>query len=439
MSSNPIMLHHKTPVEQAIVLENISKTYRIYARPQDRLLQSIMPGKRQYFTSFTALQPLSLTIKRGEAVGIIGRNGSGKSTLLQLICGTLTPTTGKGEAWGRISALLELGTGFNPELSGEKNIYLNASILGLSKAEIAEKLDMIQQFADIGDKIYQPVKTYSSGMYVRLAFAVAIATEPDILIVDEALAVGDEMFQRKCFARIQELKQRGTTILFVSHSSRTILDVCDRAILLDKGELLLEGEPKYVLAQYHKMIFAPEHKVEEIRQSLKNNEPVAVPQSTYAEALRPETTVHYATKGAEIQHPHLLTPDGRPANLLERGKEYMLRYNVRFLEPAQGVQFGMLIKTLTGIELAGYSLPPADGETDNVEKDTVIQVSFRFPAHLLPGSYFINVGCSAMINGERTYLHRILDVLMFKILPEGDINQGGIVDLQIKPHLQKIS
>lgn len=438
MSSSPLMLHHKHSADEAIVLKDISKTYRIYARPQDRLLQSIMPGRRQYFTNFTALQPLSLTLKRGEAVGIIGRNGSGKSTLLQLICGTLTPTTGQGEAWGRISALLELGTGFNPELTGEKNIFLNASILGLSKAEIEEKFEMIQQFADIGEKIYQPVKTYSSGMYVRLAFAVAIATEPDILIVDEALAVGDEVFQRKCFARIQELKQKGTTILFVSHSPRTVIDVCDRAIMLDKGELLMEGTPKDVLAQYHKMIFAPEHKWDEIRQSLKNKQPTAS-LTTYVEALRPETTVHYTTQGAEIQHPHLLTPEGQPANVLERGKDYIVRYNVHFHQPAKQVRFGMLIKTLTGIELSGYSIPPEQELTEDVVEGTVIQVSFRFPVHLLPGSYFINVGCSAMVHGERIYLHRIVDVLMFKIMPEGDINQGGIVDLQIKPHLQKIS
>ncbi|MGE8454772.1 MAG: ABC transporter ATP-binding protein, partial [Pseudomonadales bacterium] len=235
-----------------IRVDRLSKCYQIYDRPHDRLKQFVAPRVRNmlgrppvnYFREFWALRDVSFNVGRGETVGIIGRNGSGKSTLLQMICGTLMPTSGTVETHGRVAALLELGAGFNPEFTGRENVFLNAMVLGLSQSEVEQRFDEIAAFADIGQFIEQPVKHYSSGMYARLAFAVAINVDPDILVVDEALAVGDEPFQRKCFARIDAIKNRGATILFVSHSGAAIINLCDRAILLNAGERLFTGIPK---------------------------------------------------------------------------------------------------------------------------------------------------------------------------------------------------
>lgn len=248
--------------EAAIRVRDLSKHFAMFERPQDRLKQMLVPrlqraaglAPKRYFQEFTALSGVSFEVARGETVGIVGRNGCGKSTLLQIVCGTLQPSSGTVEVNGRIAALLELGAGFNPEFTGRENVYMNAAILGLTRAQTDERFDEIARFADIGIFIDQPVKTYSSGMYVRLAFAVAISVDPDILVVDEALAVGDEAFQRKCFARIEQIRERGGTILFVSHAAQTVVQLCDRAILLDRGEVLLDGKPKIVVNQYQRFL-----------------------------------------------------------------------------------------------------------------------------------------------------------------------------------------
>ncbi len=249
----------------AIQVKNISKHFLMFEKPEHRLKQMIVPKLQRlagqqpklYYRDFVAVNDVSFEVERGATVGIIGRNGSGKSTLLQMICGTLQPSHGSVLVNGRIAALLELGAGFNPEFTGRENVYMNAAILGLSRKETEERFEEIERFADIGIFIDQPVKSYSSGMYVRLAFAVAINVEPDILIVDEALAVGDEAFQRKCFARIEQIKENGATILFVSHGSQTIVQLCDRAILMDRGEVILDGVPKTVVNQYLRLLHMP--------------------------------------------------------------------------------------------------------------------------------------------------------------------------------------
>ena len=244
--------------EIAIKAENLSKSYQIYEKPHDRLKQSILPrlfqlfgkGNKQYFREFSALKDVSFEIKRGETVGIIGRNGSGKSTLLQIICGTLNPTQGNIQLNGRVAALLELGAGFNPEFTGKENIFTNGALLGLSRDEIEKKFDAILAFADIGLFIDQPVKTYSSGMFVRLAFAIAANLEPDVLIIDEALAVGDMAFQAKCMARIRALMDGGTTVLFVSHDLGSVRNICQRVIWLKDGQLISFGDPKTIVDSY---------------------------------------------------------------------------------------------------------------------------------------------------------------------------------------------
>ncbi|MGY4598065.1 ABC-type polysaccharide/polyol phosphate transport system ATPase subunit [Bradyrhizobium sp. GM22.5] len=266
MSSKPI-----------ISLRGVGKCYNLYDKPSDRLRQMVtnrLPAHRakQFYREHWALRGVSLDITHGETVGIIGQNGSGKSTLLQLICGTLAPTEGEVRVEGRIAPLLQLGAGFNPEFTGRENVAVNAAILGLSADEIDARFDDIVAFADIGEMLERPVKLYSSGMYARLAFAVAINVDPEILIVDEALAVGDEGFQVKCYGRIRQIRDSGATVLFVSHTRSTIVELCDRAILLDSGHKLLDSEPKPVMAAYQKLLFAPATDKAAIRAGIQRGE-----------------------------------------------------------------------------------------------------------------------------------------------------------------------
>jgi len=237
--------------EIVIRAANLSKSYQIYSKPHHRLLQGLFRSRKRFYSDFMALQDVSFEVRRGEMVGIIGRNGSGKSTLLQILCGTLAPTAGSVEVKGRIAALLELGAGFNPEFTGRENVYMNAAILGLSTAEIDERFEQIVSFADIGDHLEQPVKTYSSGMYMRLAFSIAVAVDPDIFVVDEALSVGDIAFQNKCMARIRKMSERGTTILFVSHDLSTTQVLCDRVVWLNGGRVARIGDPVQVSREYY--------------------------------------------------------------------------------------------------------------------------------------------------------------------------------------------
>ena len=319
--------------EFAIRVINLSKCYQIYAAPRDRLKQFVFPrlqslsghAPRRYFREFWALKDVSLEIKKGETVGIIGRNGSGKSTLLQIICGTLSPTNGNVETNGRIAALLELGSGFNPEFTGRENVYMNAAVLGLSKEEIDARFDDIAAFAEIGEFIEQPVKIYSSGMVVRLAFAVAINVDPEILVIDEALSVGDELFQRKCFSRIESIKNSGATILFVSHSGSAIIELCDSAVLIDLGEKLALGNPKEIVGNYQKLIFAPSDKRGLIREQIRqmdyqlekpartSNEDRAPVhqwgelQESFDPNLKPSSTIEYESLGPIIGQPEIYT------------------------------------------------------------------------------------------------------------------------------------
>lgn len=413
----------------AIKTEGLAKTYFLYDSPADRLKQFVFRWK-PWFRPFAALKPATLEIRKGETVGIVGRNGSGKSTLLQLICGTLTPTAGKITVNGRVSALLELGSGFNPEFTGRENIFLNGQILGMSRREVEKKYDAIIAFSGIdAAHIGQPVRTYSSGMVVRLAFAVAVATDPDILIVDEALAVGDIAFQRKCFARIQEMQKKGATILFVSHAVQTVQELCHRVLLMDEGEILMDGASKPVLAQYGRLMFAPEEKRDEIRKEL----PVAgcrLPEA-FDEGMEPESTVEYEKRGAEIKNPRLTTLRGKKVNVLKRGQRYVYTYDVRFSEAAKGVRFGMNIKTKSGVVLGGATTH-TEKEAENRMRGGGCRVRFTFRCLLLPGTYFTNAGCSGIINGERVMLHRILDACMFRVAEEPALKATGTVDFEVQ-------
>ena len=445
--------------DQVIIrIDNLSKCYHIYDRPQDRLLQGLWRGKKHFFRPFWALRDISFEIAKGETVGIVGRNGSGKSTLLQLISGTLAPSSGEIIINGKIAALLELGAGFNPDFTGKENVYMNGAIIGLSTQEIESCYGDIISFADIGDFIDQPVKTYSSGMYVRLAFAVAINVKPEILIIDEALSVGDEAFQRKCFSKIQTFKQNGGTILFVSHSGAIIVELCDRAVLLDQGELLGIAKPKLIVSKYHKLIFAPMDKAEAVRneikrlisrenQSLQNHEenseasekqiePEKHKESAYLKAyydpfLQPKSTFRYISQGAQIEEPRITTMAGERVNVLVRGEDYIYSYFVVFSQPAVNVRFGMLIKTITGVELGGAVSATVEDALKETQIDEVYEVRFQFKCTLNPGAYFLNAGVVGMLADEEIYLDRIIDAVMIRVQPEDNLLATAIVDFSI--------
>ena len=440
--------------EIAIKVEGLSKIFPVYAKPHHRLMQMLLPGTRdRWYREFQALHDINLTVHRGETMGIVGRNGSGKSTLLQLICGTLTPSSGSVAVHGRIAALLELGSGFNPEFTGRENVYLNGTVLGLSREEIDARFDDIVSFADIGDFIEQPVKSYSSGMSVRLAFAVAINVMPDILIVDEALSVGDEAFQRKCFARIETIREAGATVLFVSHSAGTVIELCDRAVLLDHGELLLSGSPKYVVSRYHKLAYAPNDKLDVIRNQLREHHQlvgglsISGDDSSPAEAeeqsddvywdegLKPQSTIRYEHRGATIENPHIETLDGKPVNVLRAGDEYVYTYTASFQKAAVAVRLGMMIKTISGLELGG-AVTAALGNNDlTVSTGQQVVARFRFRALLAPGTYFMNAGVSAHDSEGETYLDRLIDAVMFRVMPDEERLATGWVNFEMRPSL----
>lgn len=443
----------------AIKLENVSKCYHIFENPRDRLMQMIRGKRKKYYKEFWAIQPLSLEVHKGETVALIGRNGSGKSTLLQMICGTLNTTTGTIETRGRVAALLELGSGFNPEFTGRENVYLNAAMLGLTEEEIDARYDDIVAFADIGDFIDQPVKTYSSGMYVRLAFAVAIHVTPDILIVDEALSVGDEAFQRKCFARIDAIRDSGATVLFVSHSASTVVELCDRAILLDRGEVLSSGTPRRVISQYQKLLYAPADKVAQVRADIfEGREPQRgqphdgavtavgdgeagaaaddLPRAYWEEGLRSESAIPYAQQGVGILDPHMQTLDGRRVNHLVPGEQYVYTYKVRFDQLSTAVRFGMMIRTITGVEVGGSASHPEGEGLSFADPEQTAIVRFRFRCRLAPGTYFANAGVLGLGAEGEEYLARIIDVFMFRVMPVPRRLATGLVDLDVVPHVR---
>ncbi|MEZ6961505.1 MULTISPECIES: ABC transporter ATP-binding protein [unclassified Aeromonas] len=447
----------------AIKVENLSKCYEVYDTPRDRLKQFIFPRmqsvvrvveRQNYYREFWALRNVNFEVKKGETVGIIGCNGSGKSTLLQMICGTLNPTSGSLNTKGRIAALLELGSGFNPEFTGRENVYLNGAVLGLSNKEIDERFDDIADFADIGEFIERPVKTYSSGMTVRLAFAVQAMVDPDILVVDEALAVGDEKFQRKCFARLEELKSKGSSILFVSHSSASIVELCDRTLLLDHGNQLMFGDSPSVVRIYQKILYASvdsrerlirelladeifshsqEVNIEEknecsnvtIKTKVKNNKLT----DAYDPGLIPETTTVYPSQGAIINAIRIINNDNESVNILQSSNTYSFVVSGQFLKDFSGVYFGIHIKSVSGMEITGQRFPQEGHYLERVRAGQNFEMKFTFRMDLLPGVYFSGGGIWS--STEPHCAHRIVDAIMFRVNPgEEAIHSFGYVDLR---------
>lgn len=447
--------------ELCICVEGLAKRYEVYAQPVDRLKQMTLPRlqrglrmpERTYFAEFWALRGVDFDVRRGETVGIVGRNGSGKSTLLQIICGTLTPTAGRVAVHGRVAALLELGSGFNPEFTGRENVYLNATVLGLSRAEIDARFGDIAAFADIGEFIEQPVRTYSSGMYIRLAFAVAVSVDPEILVVDEALSVGDELFQRKCFARIERIRANGATILFVSHSAGAVLELCDRAVLMDGGEMLTQGLPKEIINCYHKLLYSPPDQVAAIRKEIRqksgpvssNREVDDTPLVTYSSedaletfdpALSSSSAVEFVSRGALIKDIVLLTEDGRRVNGLVRGRRYRFCYKVEFTKALFKVRFGCLVKNVSGLPICGTLSDASIQDGIVVERaGQWAEAEFAFDCMLNPGVYFVNAGVFGVEDEAETLLHRVADATAFRVMPVENNRSTELVDFNVEPQV----
>lgn len=442
----------------AIRVEGLSKIFAIYRKPHHRMLHMLLGASNgeRWVERFQALKDIDLEVKRGETVGIVGRNGSGKSTLLQIICGTLASTSGQVEVKGRIAALLELGAGFNQEFTGRENVHLYGTVLGLTRSQVEQRLASILEFADIGEFIDQPVKSYSSGMYVRLAFSVAIHVDPDILVVDEALSVGDEAFQRKCFAKIESIKEAGATVLFVSHSATAVIDLCDRAVLIDAGEVLAVGEPKQIVTQYQKMLYAPKDRLAEIKEEIKSkpngrspelhaaNTPLVAQDSEasyflphWDPGLVPPTAIGYEPKGARISDARIQTIDCEKVNVLVPGETYEYRYLVSFEEQASFVRFGMMIRTTTGAELGGTATSNPSDAIALVAPGSRFEATFRFRCVLAPGVYFLNAGVLGDIGIGEEFLDRKMDVAMFRVMHTGRRLVTGYVDMDFDASIER--
>lgn len=424
----------------AIRVQDVTKLYKLYDKPSDRFKESLGLSKKIKYREHYALHNLNFDVQKGECVGIIGTNGAGKSTILKIITGVLNPTSGNVEINGRISALLELGAGFNMEYTGLENIYLNGTMIGFSRSEIDQKLDDILSFADIGDFIHQPVKTYSSGMFVRLAFAVAINIDPEILIVDEALSVGDVFFQAKCYKKFEDFKQQGKTILFVSHDLGSISKYCDRVVLLNKGQKLAEGKPKEMVDMYKKVLVGQldlDHVEEEQENMAKspNIEQILNKKSEDGiwkqQLTNNQNAIEYGDKKAEIVDYAILDDQGNITNSVEKGKDFYIRMKVRMNEPIQLPIFAYSIKDSRGTEITGTNTMY---EKTNFDVGKIMEVTFRQKMSLQGGEYLLSLGCTSFEADDFVVYHRLYDVCNIAVV--SDKNTVGYYDMDSKITVQ---
>jgi len=435
----------------AIRVTNLSKRYEIYSNPRDRLKQFVLPRlqrlarqpSKQYFREFWALKEVSFEIKKGETVGIIGRNGSGKSTLLQLICGTLNPTSGSIQTNGRIAALLELGSGFSREFTGRENVYMNAAVLGLSQEEIDARFDIIAAFADIGEFINQPIKTSSSGMVVRLAFAVQASVDPEILVVDEALSVGDAKFQAKCFELLRHLNEHGTSILLVTHSSEQIVTHCSTAILLNNGTQIETGEPKHVVNRYMDLLFGKEKIAISAKSDIRTETSVSsnISQDYKLSWLEDDFAKRHGYNpheyrwgdGAATILDFYFAADDEPyPSAVSTGQRITLAVSIKFHRDFYRPILGITIKTKEGVTVYGVNSETL--ECDDFIKlgrsGSVIQAETVFTCRLAPGDYFISLGIASK-HGEEVIPHdRRYDSIHLHVRPNSKF--FGLADLELK-------
>ena len=449
--------------EELISVKNVSKVYRLYDRPIDRLLESISIRKKSYHKDFFALQNISFTVNKGEAVGIIGTNGSGKSTMLKIITGVLSPTNGSVETKGTVCALLELGAGFNQDYTGIENIYMNGTMMGISKEEMDKKLPEILAFADIGDFVHQPVKSYSSGMFVRLAFALYISIDPEILIVDEALSVGDVFFQAKCYHRMDELKKKGTTILMVTHDLGSVMKYCDRVILFNKGEKVGEGLPGQMVDQYKKILAGKDPAAEKFvdeqdflgegikalsdsnlsdsdlsdsKESAPSKQENEKPQQLMKDemSINPSAQL-YGNGKAEIIDFGIFDKDGKLSNILIKGERFTIRERIHFYDEIAAPIFTFTIKDKRGMDLSGTNTLFEGENIPAVKAGDEYICSFTQKMNLQGGEYLLSISCTGFEGGEHIVYDRKYDITSITVL--SNKNTVGIYDMESEVALER--
>ncbi len=413
----------------SIRVNNVTKIYRLYDKPIDRLKEALSITRRSCHREYYALRGVSFDVKKGETVGLIGVNGAGKSTMLKIITGVLTPSSGTVEINGRVSALLELGAGFNNEYTGLENIYLNGTMMGYTRAEVDERLDDILSFADIGDFIHQPVKTYSSGMFVRLAFAVAINIDPEILIVDEALSVGDVFFQSKCYRKFEEFKEQGKTILFVSHSLSSINKYCDRVILLNKGQKQAEGSAPEMIDLFKKILVNQDAEPEDDA-DIFSDESEEISEGWKSKLQLNPVQNSYGDGRAEIVDFAIVDSKGRIVNALEKGSHFKIKMRVRFNQHIEEPIFAFTIVNLQGTDVSGTNTMYEKVNVGSVEKGDVKTVTFEQRMDMQGGDYLLSLGCTGYSDGEFTVYHRLYEVCSINVI--SDKNTVGFYDMNSK-------
>ena len=424
--------------ENIIEIKNLTKSYKMYNSKQARLIEAIIPKYNKH-TEFKALNNLNLEVKKGEILGILGKNGAGKSTLLKIITGVATQSSGSIQVKGKISSLLELGTAFNMELTGEENIYQHGQVMGLTKKEIEEKKQEIIDFADIGDHLYQPVKTYSSGMFARLAFACAINVDPDILIVDEVLSVGDMAFQLKCFKKFEEFKKKGKTILFVTHNVSDVLKNCNRAIILEHGTKTFDGDVKEGVELYKKIITGNDDRKK--KQNKENEKGIKVKQTEDQNSWRVHfnqnpNLIEYGNLNAEVIDYGIFDENGNYLNGIDNEKEIVLKSKVKFNKEIDNPIFTMTIKNFNGVEIAGTNSMIEKIYPGKFKEGEVAIAEFKQVLPLAPGQYTLSFSCTHInAKGELEVLNRKYEALLIEVISNKDC--VGIVKLDTKMKVEK--
>ena len=435
-------IKHEEPV---VAIENLVKEYKMYARKKDRLLEALFPFYERH-AMFRAMDNLNLDIYKGEVVGIMGKNGAGKSTLLKMVTGVVSPTTGKLEVKGKISSLLELGTAFNMDLTGLENIYQHGQVMGLTTEQIEERKEEIIEFADIGEHLYQPVKTYSSGMFARLAFACAINVDPDILIVDEVLSVGDMAFQLKCFKKFEQFKEKGKTILFVTHNVADVLRNCNRAIVIDKGRKIFDGDVKTGVDKYKKIIVGldPESSL-----NLAENEAdVSKGNSIGSKILDTDTwkdkcqenpkLLDYGNGKAEVIDYGIFDNNGNIISVIDNNEVITLKSKVLFKEDVKNPIFTMTVKDFQGKDITGTNTEFEKIATGEFLKDTIGIAEFRLKLPLAPGKYTLSFSCTHYkLNGDLEVYNRKYDALLIEIT--SNKSTVGLFRIDPKVEVRKIN
>lgn len=432
-------------IEPIIDIKNLNKEYKMYKKKLDRLIETILPRAYRHST-FKAIDNLNLEVNKGEVVGILGKNGAGKSTLLKMITGVVTPTSGSIKVKGKISSLLELGTAFNPELTGYENIYQNGLVMGLTKEEIKQKEKEIIEFADIGEHLSQPVKTYSSGMFARLAFACAINVDPEVLIVDEVLSVGDMAFQLKCFKKFEEFKKKGKTILFVTHSIVDVIKNCNRAIIISDGRKIFDGNVKQGVDKYKKIIVGLDKKeIDEQEKEIKNIYAIKeqkrkeIKDEIWKEhfSLNPDMLV-YGNGKAEIIDYGIFDCNNNYITTINNDEEVIIKMKVKFNETIDEPIFAMSLKDFKGLEMCGANTLAYKKITGTYNKGDIVVVEFKQNLPLAPDKYTISFGCTKIDhNGNLEAFQRKYDVMFIEALSNRECL--GVFDIKTQIELKKES